>query len=401
MSDDVNTGGDINHLKVVCAGTRISLYANGHSAGDGGRCFTGRRPDRLDGRNPARLRSRRGCLQQLRHQSRRGRAARRHTRRAGDAYYYAHPGAGRIVPRRLQRPRERLATHELEEQPRWLPGRRVRDHRAGRQTPRAGPGGPRTDFDDFALEIDAHQISGPETGSAGLIFRFQDHDNFYFFMVDGQGRYTVGGNSEGDWDTLIDPEWESADAIKAGEDTNHLMVVCRGTEIELYANDELLITLDDDSFSSGKVGVIAETAIRLRPHPGRILRPLGHRAARQLTKANAQPSTSQQNESSTGCPSALSIRGCVCSRADQGQPPRPKTHCFPPGSASRSRTAISCIIVDGPVSPAARGLEPWAVGNEPYSRLRRQQEVAMAGHVSPAVKQDLFLPAGFAGSAAR
>jgi len=94
---------------------------------------------------------------------------------------------------------------------------------------------------DFALEIDASPGSGPKECLYGVVFRFQDTDNFYRFLVSGDGYYIVGTKLNGVWTTL-QSKTKSA-FINQGNSTNHLKVVCQGTRIEVYVKSQLLYQL--------------------------------------------------------------------------------------------------------------------------------------------------------------
>lgn len=113
-------------------------------------------------------------------------------------------------------------------------------------------------FTDFALEIDARLVSGPNESSYGVVFRLQDVYNFYSLLVWGDGYYQVET-----W--LNDKRTEQqgktkSDFVNQGNNTNRLKVVCRGTQIEVYVNGHHLTTVTDDSFAGGYVGVIVQTA---------------------------------------------------------------------------------------------------------------------------------------------
>ncbi|MBA7617235.1 hypothetical protein ES703_24547 [subsurface metagenome] len=110
---------------------------------------------------------------------------------------------------------------------------------------------------DFTLEIDARLVSGPNESSYGVIFRLKDGDNFYRFLVSGDGYYLVG--------MLLDDEWIELQSktksafIKEGNSTNHLKVVCQDSQIEVYVNGHHLTTVTDNSFAEGYVGVTVDT----------------------------------------------------------------------------------------------------------------------------------------------
>jgi hypothetical protein len=114
-------------------------------------------------------------------------------------------------------------------------------------------------FTDFALEIDARLVSGPEGSCYGVIFRVQQTwaENYYRFLVSGDGYYLVGTKTNDVWTVLQD--WKKSTFINQGNSTNHLKVVCQGSQIEVYVNGHHLTTLTDDSFAVGYVGMIVDT----------------------------------------------------------------------------------------------------------------------------------------------
>lgn len=110
-----------------------------------------------------------------------------------------------------------------------------------------------TDFSDFALEVDARFVDGPEKWVYGFMFRYQDRDNTYRYLTSYNGEYTLLKAVSGKWDTLVD--WTWSPHIITGTGTNHLRVVCRGSEITMYVNGHYLDTITDHSLSAGKPGV--------------------------------------------------------------------------------------------------------------------------------------------------
>jgi len=112
-------------------------------------------------------------------------------------------------------------------------------------------------FADFTLEIDARLVSGPNQSRYGVIFRLQDDVNFYHFLVSGDGYYRVGTRTNGMWTEL--QGWTKSDFIETGNSTNHLKVICEGSQIKVYVNDYHLATVTDNSFTEGGVGMIVET----------------------------------------------------------------------------------------------------------------------------------------------
>lgn len=119
--------------------------------------------------------------------------------------------------------------------------------------------GPTERFTDFALEADVRLVEGPEIAEMGLVFRLREEGNFYFFRVNGYGQYIVSKNANGEWQEVagMGVGLVPSPYIKTGGATNRLKVVCQGPQIALYVNDHHLTTVSDDSFSEGKIGLIA------------------------------------------------------------------------------------------------------------------------------------------------
>jgi cytochrome c biogenesis protein CcdA len=112
-------------------------------------------------------------------------------------------------------------------------------------------------FADFVLEVDANLLTEAvgDTGY-GLIFRVQNDDNFYYFGVSKAG-YAVGAKVDGKW---VDWQRTTSAYSKEGNDMNHLKVLCKGSEIEVYVNGQHLTTVTDHTLSEGWVGMIVDTS---------------------------------------------------------------------------------------------------------------------------------------------
>lgn len=111
------------------------------------------------------------------------------------------------------------------------------------------------EFDDSLILVEAKR-NGVIPGSYGLIFRYQDVNNFYYFMVDETGFFTLGKRYAGEWIALID--WTAVDPI-LGDDFNHLGIVLSGNEIMAFLNGESVSAVKDDSFVVGSAGLIAQS----------------------------------------------------------------------------------------------------------------------------------------------
>jgi pSer/pThr/pTyr-binding forkhead associated (FHA) protein len=110
---------------------------------------------------------------------------------------------------------------------------------------------------DFRLQVDAAQESGPNNNGYGVLFRFQDRDNFYRFDISGDGFFLLSKFHAGEWVTLI--PWTASSAINVGQSANRLAVEAIGSQIRVYANDTLLAEVEDDTLTAGNFGFFAST----------------------------------------------------------------------------------------------------------------------------------------------
>lgn len=113
------------------------------------------------------------------------------------------------------------------------------------------------DVSDFELEVEATMEGGPANNGYGLVFRFQDRDNFYRFDVSADGFFLISKFERGEWITLR--EWTSHPAINRGQATNVLKVSAIGPEIAVFANNQELARVRDDSLGHGNFGFFAST----------------------------------------------------------------------------------------------------------------------------------------------
>jgi Tol biopolymer transport system component len=113
------------------------------------------------------------------------------------------------------------------------------------------------DVADFRLEVDATQEAGPNNNGFGILFRFQDRDNYYRFDISGEGYFLLSKFYRGEWTTLI--PWTASSALNVGQATNRLMVEAIGNRIRLFANGTEIGQTTDDALGHGNFGFFANT----------------------------------------------------------------------------------------------------------------------------------------------
>nr|HMN31396.1 hypothetical protein [Caldilineaceae bacterium] len=111
---------------------------------------------------------------------------------------------------------------------------------------------------NFYLEVDAFHTAGPIDNEYGVIFRYTDADNFYLFGASSDGYYIIQKVVDGEWSDLA--EWTTSEAIHTGQQSGNTMgIFADGAQITALLNGEVVATLEDDSFSSGQIGLVAGT----------------------------------------------------------------------------------------------------------------------------------------------
>jgi hypothetical protein len=112
-------------------------------------------------------------------------------------------------------------------------------------------------FADLVLEVETHQVDGPDNNDFGVILRYQDDDNFYSFEISSDGYYTFSKSVEGQFFSII--PWRESEAINLGHNPNLLRVEAIGPNFTFYINDELVDAAVDSEFSQGDIGLLAGT----------------------------------------------------------------------------------------------------------------------------------------------
>lgn len=112
-------------------------------------------------------------------------------------------------------------------------------------------------FGDVRIEVVATRQSGPVYNRFGLICRFQDMNDFYFFAVSSDGYYTIGKIKEG-VTTLLGQEMMAYNgSIQQGGEPNLLRFDCINNTLKGYVNTQLLAITEDADFTLGDAGLMS------------------------------------------------------------------------------------------------------------------------------------------------
>jgi len=117
---------------------------------------------------------------------------------------------------------------------------------------------------DFTFEAIARPLAGSDLDpfGYGIVYRAQDTERYYAFVIGGDGYYAVlrvdGHRSIGvsgpmeKAAALVD--WQQFPHIRRGQRANRLRVTCAGGTCRFYVNDEFAAMVEDLTWLSGDVG---------------------------------------------------------------------------------------------------------------------------------------------------
>src|SRR3990172_6644408 len=83
---------------------------------------------------------------------------------------------------------------------------------------------------DVRIELDATKRGGPDDNTFGVLCRYQDPRNFYFFLLSSDGYTGIGINIEGTRFLLSGDTMFPSGAVLQGDVTNHIRVECVGCQ---------------------------------------------------------------------------------------------------------------------------------------------------------------------------
>jgi hypothetical protein len=116
------------------------------------------------------------------------------------------------------------------------------------------------DLVDVRVEVDALRLGGPEANQFGLMCRLSLQTyGYYAFVITSQGEYAILKHVGLENLFLGNDDFQTSDVILLGDQSNHIRADCVGDTLSLYVNGELLLSVQDDEYQQGDVGLAAGT----------------------------------------------------------------------------------------------------------------------------------------------
>ena len=111
-------------------------------------------------------------------------------------------------------------------------------------------------FQNTVIRVDAGKESGPDDNDFGVLCRYQDAEDFYFFIISSDGYYGIGKVQNGEQVLLEPPQMYHSKEIFTGNQANHIQAECTDSRLALSVNGVLVAETSDSSFYEGDIGLI-------------------------------------------------------------------------------------------------------------------------------------------------
>jgi hypothetical protein len=114
-------------------------------------------------------------------------------------------------------------------------------------------------FGDVRVEVFATKIGGPDDNAFGVLCRYQDAGNYYYFVASSDGYAGIGLRLNGKSQLLSGDKLKSYSFINKGNAINQIRADCVGNTFTLYVNGQQASSVRDTAFLEGDVGLWSTT----------------------------------------------------------------------------------------------------------------------------------------------
>ncbi len=112
-------------------------------------------------------------------------------------------------------------------------------------------------FEDALITVVAQPTQSVGNADFGVLCRYQDKDNFYALEISEDGYFAIWKQVDGEYVALVD--WTTSDLVPFDGSAVNIQAACIGNTLALGVNGNILAEAQDDTFSSGDIGLIAGT----------------------------------------------------------------------------------------------------------------------------------------------
>jgi hypothetical protein len=112
------------------------------------------------------------------------------------------------------------------------------------------------DLTDVNLEVNALKLDGESDASIGLICRLKGNSFYAFLFFPESFSVAIYKYDRNGWDELSSRVLSQGTKINPSDTANRLRAECVGDKLTLFINKQPILTVWDDEFLSGDVGMI-------------------------------------------------------------------------------------------------------------------------------------------------
>ena len=109
---------------------------------------------------------------------------------------------------------------------------------------------------DIHIDVTAQSTGSASDATFGVICHYVDGDNYYYMGIGSDGYYTIAKDVGDDDETLS----KGNDKVPQNQASYQLGVDCGHGTLTLYVNDQMIASVEDDTFTTGQVGLFAWSA---------------------------------------------------------------------------------------------------------------------------------------------
>ena len=116
---------------------------------------------------------------------------------------------------------------------------------------------PHLDLANVLIRVEGVRKAGPENNVYGVICRYSDHENFYFFMIGSDGYAGIGRFLGGQEELLSHETLLPVDSTDTSDEGTLIQAACVDEELTLWINGELVFQVTTPDLTHGDVGLLA------------------------------------------------------------------------------------------------------------------------------------------------
>ena len=109
---------------------------------------------------------------------------------------------------------------------------------------------------DIHIEVTARNTGAATDATFGVICHYVDKDNYYYAGIGSDGYHVIAKDEDGEDTTLT----KGTDKVTKNKDSYTLGVDCGNGQLALYVNGKKIDSVEDETFTTGKVGLFGWTS---------------------------------------------------------------------------------------------------------------------------------------------